>query len=106
MAVQGKVSVAGASGTSYEFEVHQWGTDFKDVGAVYLILRNGSPGRYGLLYIGQTGDLSERFDNHHKRTCFDRNGKTHIGVKVVSAERQRLNIESDLLRKNRTTCND
>ncbi len=106
MAAIEEISVVGASGTPFKFGVYRWGTDFKDVGAVYLILRNGNPGKYDLLYVGQTGDLSERFDNHHKSPCFDRNGKTHVGIKVVSAERQRLDIESDLLRKNRTTCND
>ena len=106
MAAQRKVTVVGASGTSSQFEVHRWGTKFRKIGAVYLVLRNGKPGPYDLLYVGQTGDLSERFDNHHKRACFDRNGKTHIGIRMVSVERQRLDIESDLLRKHRTTCND
>ena len=106
MVAQEKVSVVGASGTSFKFEVYRWETEFRKVGAVYLVLRNGKPGPYGILYVGQTGDLSERFDNHHKRSCFDRNGKTHIGVLVESAEKNRLNIESDLIRKHRTTCNN
>ena len=91
MAEENKVTVKGASGTTYDFWVYPWGQEFKAVGGVYLILKRQTVnGNYGLLYIGQTGDLSERFDNHHKKPCFDRNGKTHIAARVESAEQKRL----------------
>ena len=105
MASEGKVTVTGVSGTKYEFEVYPWGTQFKPLGGLYLVLRKEPTGRYTLLYIGQTGDLSERFDNHHKVDCFNRNGKTHIVVRLESFEQRRLAIESDLIQGNRTTCN-
>jgi predicted GIY-YIG superfamily endonuclease len=73
---------------------------------VYLILRKNTGGNFTLLYIGQTGDLSTRFDNHHKQWCFDRNGKTHIGVLPEPNEQRRLAIEADLLKAHRTPCND
>lgn len=105
MAAEGKVTVTGASGTQYEFEVYPWGTSFKPLGGVYLVLRKQLTGKYDLLYIGQTGDLSERFDNHHQAPCFNRNGKTHIAVRLESSEPRRLNIETDLIQGNRTNCN-
>ena len=74
------ITAKGASGTSYSFDVYPWSTNFNAVGAVYLVLKKGSDGKYTILYVGQTGDLSERFDDHHKGTCFNRNGRTHIGI--------------------------
>jgi len=106
MAAEGKVTATGATGTQYEFEVYPWGTAFNSIGGVYLVLKKQLSGTYDLLYIGQTGDLSERFDNHHKAPCFTRNGKTHIAIKVESSEQRRLSIEADLIRKNKTSCND
>jgi len=106
MAAEDNVKVAGVSGTQYEFGVYPWGTSFNSIGGVYLVLKKQVSGKYDLLYIGQTGDLSERFDNHHKAPCFTRNGKTHIAVKAESSEQKRLNIETDLIRKYKTSCND
>ncbi len=106
MAAEGKVTVTGASGTQYEFEVYPWGTSFKPLGGVYLVLKKKLLADYDLLYIGQTGDLSERFDNHHKADCFNRNGKTHIAIRLEESEQRRLNIETDLIRNYKTSCND
>lgn len=100
------VSAKGASGTNYTFYVYPWGTDLKPIGGVYMVLRKpSSNGNYDILYVGQTSDLSERFDNHHKKPCFDRNRKTHISARAESSEQRRLVIESDLLRNYNTTCN-
>jgi predicted GIY-YIG superfamily endonuclease len=99
------VTLKGASGRSYDFDVYPWGTSFKAVGAVYTVLK-GNGTNFTILYIGQTGDLPERFDNHHKRACFDRNGKTHIGIHLESVESGRLAIETDLVRNYKLVCND
>lgn len=104
MAVVDKVTVKGQSGAQYEFEVYPWGTVFNSVGGLYLVLKK-QPSNYGVLYIGQTGDLSERFDNHHQGACFTRNGKTHIAVRGEGSEQRRLAIETDLIRNYQTSCN-
>jgi hypothetical protein len=104
MATEDRVTVKGASGRAYEFMVYPWGQKFNPVGGEYLVLKR-QIGNYGILYIGQTGDLSERFDDHHKQGCFDRNAKTHIGVRVENSEAGRLAIESDLLGNYKTVCN-
>ncbi len=100
------VNATGISGRQYPFEVYPWGTGFNAVGAVYLILRTSQGGNYDILYVGQTDDLSTRFNNHHKQPCFDRNRKSHIGVLVEGSERNRLAIEQDLIAKYKTMCND
>lgn len=100
------VSLTGASGHSYNFEVFPWQTQFNRVGAVYCVLKRKPEGNYTILYIGHTGDLSTRFDDHHKQLCFDRNRKTHIGIHPEPTESRRLAIERDLLGNYNPLCND
>lgn len=104
MAAVDKVTVTGESGAKYDFEVYPWGTTFNQVGGLYLVLKKQAT-NYGILYIGQTGNLSERFDNHHQAQCFNRNGKTHIAVRGEGSEQKRFSIETDLIRKYQTSCN-
>jgi hypothetical protein len=104
MAPEDRVTVTGQSGTTYDFEVYPWGTSFNPVGGLYLVLKK-QPANYNILYIGQTGDLSERFDNHHQAPCFNRNGKTHVAVRGEGTEQRRLAIETDLIHNYKTSCN-
>jgi predicted GIY-YIG superfamily endonuclease len=101
------IIATGASGSKYKFYVYPWGTNLKALGGVYMVLRKTSQnGNHTVLYIGQTGDLSERFDNHHKKSCFDRNQKTHIAAMLESSEKKRLRIEEDLIKNYNPICND
>ncbi len=106
MAAEDRITVTGASGTQYEFEVYPWGTKFKPLGGVYLVLRKELTGRYTILYIGQTGDLSERFENHHRAGCFTRYGRTHIAIRLEGSEQRRFDIETDLIQNYKTSCNE
>lgn len=100
------ISFRGASGTSYAFTVYPWGQPFQLFGAVYTVLHRVPEGRYQLLYIGQTGEMSQRFDSHHKDNCFAGYGRTHIGVHPEPADQRRRAIETDLIRAIPTVCND
>lgn len=102
-----KVTAIGASGRKYDFEVYPWGQPFRPVGGVYLVLKKKPETQptYDVLYVGQTGNLDQRFDDHHNQQCFDRNAKTHLGVRGESAEQARLAIERDLLGNYKTACN-
>ena len=99
------ITMEGRSGAKYDFQIYQWGTAFKPLGAVYAVLKRRADGRYDVIYVGQTGDLSERFDNHHRAACFTLNGKTHIGVHLESSEQRRLAIEKDLIAYYGPSCN-
>jgi hypothetical protein len=105
MVQQTTVTIRGASGASYPFSVYPWGTPFQRFGAVYSVQRQQPGGRYDILYIGQTADMSERFDDHHKDWCFRAHGRTHIGVHPEPSAARRLAFETDLIRGNRTPCN-
>lgn len=100
------ITLQGKSGNSYEFTVHSWGTEFKPIGGVYSVLKRRTDGRYDVIYIGQTGNLAERFDDHHKTWCFTNHAKSHIGVQVEPSEKRRLAIEQDLIANYRPPCND
>lgn len=98
------VTLRGRSGAEYQFWVYPWGESFKAVGGVYAVLRDDGS-TWSVIYIGQTGNLSERFDSHHKADCFDRHRKTHIAARVEESERQRLAIEADLVASYNPPCN-
>jgi excinuclease UvrABC nuclease subunit len=106
MAEENKLTVKGASGQTYDFWAYPWNTTLRAEGGVYLVLKkNHVNGNYGLIYVGQTSNLSERFDDHHKKHCFDRHGKTHIAARLENSERSRLLVEADLIQNYRPNCN-
>jgi hypothetical protein len=103
------MELAGASGKKYTFYVYGMGATFKAVGGVYaftLATQKATGGHtHSILYIGQTGDLSERFDNHHKEDCFTRRGANRHCATVVESEDARLAIERDLIAAYDPPCN-
>lgn len=106
----GKIVFKGKSGTEYEFEIYEYGQTFKALGAVYAITKQSvhqdNTIWHTRVYVGETGDLSERFDDHHKEPCFGRNGANRICIHLCANKRDRLTIEDDLLKGNSWTCND
>jgi GIY-YIG catalytic domain len=103
------LELTGASGRKYAFLVYPWGTSFKPLGGVYAVTRavsNQAGGEtHTIVYVGQTGDLSERFDNHHKANCFARHSSNRICVHVEGNEETRLAIEADLIAAYNPPCN-
>ena len=106
MVQQQIIRVRGASGTTYPLTLYPWGTPFQRFGAVYLVLRQLENSNYRILYVGETADMGERFDDHHKEPCFRRNGRSHIGVLSEEPPKpRRLAIEQDLITAYGTPCN-
>lgn len=77
-------------------------TTFKSLPGVYIFLKssNNNP-----VYVGETGDLSSRFDDHHKAAAIRNLGADRIGVLVEQNDAQRLAIERDLLTNYNWPCN-
>lgn len=98
------ITLQGRSGAKYSFWLYPWGETFNATGGVYAVLRDDGTS-YSVIYVGETGDLSERFDNHHKADCFSRHRKTHIAARIEGSERQRLAIEQDLIANYNPPCN-
>lgn len=99
------ITMQGRSGATYQFEVERWGTLFPDIGAVYAILRIRTDGRYDVIYVGQTGTLGTRLSNHERQPCFDREKKSHVGVRPEPSEARQRVIESDLIDGYDPPCN-
>ena len=92
-----KVVFPSVSGAPYLLSVHRCGEPFKALAAVHGVLSRIERG-YRVVYVGQTGDLSCRFDNHHKESCFAQARATHVAFHLKARETRRLGIEADLLR--------
>ncbi len=96
----------GASGRSYRYWIYLPGTQFDAKPGNYCFAKEVSPGQYVPLYFGQTIDLSERLDSHHKMGCARLRGLTHIMAKVnEGGEAARLREEADLIARWKPACN-
>lgn len=103
---QETVTLTGASGKQYvAVDVYPRYSSWNSVAGVYLILRKLASGRYDTLYVGETDDLAERIANHHKMSCFEQHGWTHLAFLSEGNARTRLIIEADILRGYRWPCN-
>ena len=105
----GNVTFTGASNTKYEFTAHSRDTDFNAIGAVYFMTKRSQKpdGRYShkRIYVGQTGDLSDRPLNHHRKECFDSEGANCVCSYPENNIDTRLEIETDLREKYDSPCN-
>jgi len=110
MASIGIINFKGSSGQSYEFDIYPWRTSFNPIEAVYVITKRykTSDGDYNhkVVYIGQTEDLSERFDNHHKADCFTKYNANCICIHKEKSKSEREKIEEDLISHYNPLCND
>ncbi len=104
------ITLTGVSGTDYEFTIYTSADNFKAVGGVYCMskrtVNKEGKGEHATIYIGQTGDLSTRFDDHHKQKCFDKHGANRISIHLVSDKKKREAIEEDLIKAYQPPCNE
>jgi len=94
----------GASGRKYSYGVYLLSTIFRGPGN-YVFAKKVEMG-YAPIYIGQTGALEDRFDDHHKMPCIIKHGATHFLVhKGADNEEVRCAEEADMVAYHRPTCN-
>jgi len=88
----------GASGTEYKYWIYDIGyNNFDPVPANYIFAKETKPKTHSPIYIGETEDISERFNYHHKIDCIKRNGATHIHAHKSSDNKNvRVAEEQDL----------
>ena len=70
----------GHSCKEYTYWIYDIDAVFSKSPANYVFAKTTNPDILLAIYIGETEDISERFDNHHKMDCIRRNGATHICV--------------------------
>ncbi len=110
MAKYGTVSFTAGAETSYQFTAYSRDSEFNDVGAVYFITKRAVNSTrdghsHSSIYVGETGNLSDRLANHHQTACFDQLGANCVCVHAESDDKKRLAIEVDLLENYNPPCN-
>jgi hypothetical protein len=105
MPTSATINWAGQSGKAYVHWIYPLGTVFDPVAGNYVFAKEVTPNHWSPVYIGQTSDLSVRFDNHHALQCAKRNGATHVHVHRNDNEKQRLGEEMDLIHHWSPSCN-
>lgn len=107
---EAKFSIIGKSGKKYLFNIYSTDTSFQATGAIYLFtkrkLATDKKHYHTLIYCGITGDLSERFNNHHKDHCIEKNGANCICTMSIEKEEMRKQIEADILKAKNCACNE
>ncbi len=97
-------TLIGDSDEEYDFEVDSLGADLDSESGVYAVTRQEDDEQV-VLYIGQTGDLSDRFKRHHKAECFDEHDADCLCIHRDRRKKSRLKKESDLIKGYRPVCN-
>lgn len=103
------ITFTGKSGKEYTFSIYKMDTEFDAIGGIYIFTnRHIENGKYvhAPIYCGKTGDLSERFDNHHKADCIKKNKANCLCFMRVDLETRRTEIETDILKGNDFICNE
>lgn len=98
-------TLTGRSGAQYQFGIHPRQTRFIAKGAVFAIGRAEADNRYGLCYIGQTGDLSVRPFVKDKESCFNAFGADHVLLLDEQNPTRRAEIAADLVAAYTPSCN-
>jgi hypothetical protein len=97
----------GKSGKEYKYWIYEIGHPMKAVPGNYCFAKETNPNTWTPIYFGETEDLSERFDHHHKIDCLRRNGSTHIHTHTSSAGKEvRCEEETDLINRWTPPCNN
>ena len=83
----------------YPYE-SEWSSGYP---CVYVIVYNSSP-----IYVGETGDIRQRFSNHHKKDCWEKFAPGQYSVYVLheTREQRRLEIEKEIKDYFSPVCND
>ena len=101
-----EVTWKGAKG-EYKYWVHSLDKHWKDESGNYIFAKVVDD-KWHPIYIGETESLKDRLGpQHHKWTCGQRNGMTHIHAHTTpSGEKVRKAEETDLLANRNPPCND
>ena len=101
------IEINGRSGKSYKYWIFEIDYKFKpNQPGNYIFARETASRSWKTIYIGETSDLGEGFDNHEKMPCIRENGATHIHAHRNKKEQKRLAEAADLIEHWHPLCND
>ncbi len=109
------LKLTGMSGREYLFSLYTFDSfndlknAFKPLSAVYVFTKRSYETNdfcHDLIYLGETSNLANRYDQHHKESSIVSHGANCIGLYVFSgSDETRLQIEKDLLDAYDFPCN-
>ena len=108
MAKISSVTFVGASGKQYNFNVYPITEECPNESGIYIFSKRvqvNNTFTHTPIYIGKAQSFQNRFYNHHKDDCIDRNGANCICLMQVAIEKERDAAEKDLLANYNTKCN-
>ena len=104
------LTLTGASGTQYAFDVYPGGANLPAVAGVYYVTVRTQDEERGYLhdhiYIGESENVAERFIDHHKEDCFTQHNANCVSVHPDDGDLSRLDKEADLIAAYTPPCND
>jgi len=83
--------------SSYQFTVYTPGTDWNDVGGIYIFCGRTAENRWRPYYIGQADSFQRRLPNHDRWNEAARLGAGYIHAMAVPQEADRNRIERELI---------
>jgi hypothetical protein len=108
MATLATATLTGRSGCEYPFLAYARDTEFKAMGAVYVVaIRYEAPvgPTYRYVYVGETRDLSDNPLTHCRTGCFERIGANSLFVRMEGNAQRRAEIVQDLREQYDPCCN-
>lgn len=111
-----RLTLNGISGKEYLFDLFTF-ENFAELrnaflakAAVYVFTRRRATSdgfTHDLVYLGETENLSTRFNAHHKEQCITSHFANCVGIHGVSSnEHERKEIEADILAAYDFPCNE
>ena len=98
----------GSSGAVYPFKVYALPADMPSAGAVFVLSRrtmeNDGRGSHNPIHIGQAEDLADSLCHYQDLPCFQDYHANCICVYIDEDERDRSEIENDVLKYYSTPC--
>ena len=70
----------------------------------YVVSQQGSAG-HTAIYAGESSNIRERFVDHDKKSCFEKQGATHISYRVNNSAESRRQEEKAIRDKYKPVCN-
>lgn len=96
----------GFSFKNFKHYVYKWPHTFEKGAGNYIFCAIDPNNIWSPIYIGETGDLSEFLDNHHKMQCITQNGVTHIHAHTNRDRQARVDEKDELIKIYHPICND
>ncbi len=96
----------GKAGRFYTYQIYKLPHNFKALPGNYIFAKETRPTRWIPIYIGESTDLSEPFDQHHAMPCIQEYLATHIHAHAnIEGLAARQAEEQDLIARWEPPCN-